>query len=633
MFEVNLEAGGKFAYSGGNFGVKASLTHDDTFRVVHHCCFPETLAVHEAIRNAFERFKLPFIPQSIAALEQNDLLDFEFIGKLSLGAGLTYGFSPIQIGGRSAGDIDRSTRNPLIESGLAFSPTLQAAAEFAIRYEHEDAFRFVFAAEPSLGKGAVALTILRSDKSSRTTQETAGILIDPGLKFDFGSHAPKALAAAASRLVSHLDDEKRARAAALLERKFESGAQDAVAALASSITDAINSFYSSDSGHCEFKAVQQSVHTNAALFRLHFDLSEPEVLKNALGLAVQGEIADALAQKGVELEPGSLVENEFVRRCSFGFQMFDLWKWSDVLEYLDRVDVVYAGNGYLRFAAKEGVEQETGVVGHQSDCDVHFLAEARKKVSAEGASDVAVTLQFVLLDKKRDHASATMHLLAAIGGGSLETIQQSIHGAFDSGYSAVRTACVFGRDAFQRFKADPYNNGKPGPLPHAQDAQNYRRFVEAVTAVNGAFRGFANYDDWATFNRVANDREGQHANPDRRNPGNLRAWPERFNYISTSERDFVRFYSDSARCFMNLCEALQTLSAAVDETRTEAGFKALVNNLNGIVSHDVPVDFIKATLLALLKASESPVTDVQVKPDGKTLSVSFSASGIRAAHA
>jgi hypothetical protein len=192
---------------------------------------------------------------------------------------------------------------------------------------------------------------------------------------------------------------------------------------------------------------------------------------------------------------------------------------------------------------------------------------------------------------------------------------------------------VFGRDAFQRFKADPYMNAKPGPLPHTQDAENYRRFAEAVTAVNGEFRGFASYEDWAIFNRVANDREGSTRTPDRRSPGNLNAWPERWNNIGGSQRNFIRFYSDSARCFMNLCEALQTLSAAVDETTTEAGFKALVKNLNGIVSHDVPVDFIKATLLALLKASESPVTDVEVKPDGKTLHVSFSASGIRAAHA
>jgi hypothetical protein len=633
VFEVNLEAGGNFAYSAGNFGVKTSLTRDDTFRVVHHSCFPEGVAVHEAVRSAFDRFKLPFVPQSIARLEPDDLLDFEFIGKLGLGVGLTYGLSPIQIGGRGVGDIDRSIRTPLAQAALTFSPTLEAAAEFAIRYEHEDAFRFVFASEASLGKGAVALTILRSDKQSRTTQETAGITINPGLKFDFGRRAPKALAAAASRLVSHLDDEQRRRAAGLLQRKFESGVQDAVAALASSITDAINSFYSSDSGSSEFKMVQEKLHTNAALFRLHFDLSQPEVLQNALALAVKGEIADAVTQKGVELEPGSLVENEWVRRCSFGFQMFDVWKWNDALEYLDRVDVVYAGNGYLRLEAKQGVEQETGVVGHQSDCDVHFLAEAAKKLTGQEASDVAVTLQFVLLDKKRDHAAATTHLLAAMGGGDIDSARNAVQSAFDSGYSAVRTTCVFGRDAFQRFKADAYSDGKPGPLPHPQDAENYRRFVEAVTAVNGEFRGLPTYDEWATFNRVATDREGSTRIPDRKNPGNLNAWPERFNHISGSERNFVRFYSDSARCFMNLCEALQTLSAAVDETTTEAGFQALVRNLNGIVSHDVPVSFIKATLLALLKASESPVTDIQAKPDGKTLNVSFSASGVRAAHA
>ena len=632
-FEVTLEAGGKFAYSGGNFGVKASVTHDDSLRVVHHCCFPETRTVQDAIRDAFERFKLPLIPQSIAGLDENDLLELEFSGKLSLGAGLTYGLNPIQIGGRSAGEISRSIGSPFAQSALEWNPTLEAAASFAIRYEHEDTFRFVFARDMARGKSAIALTILRSDRTTRTTQETVGVTIDPGLKFDFGKRASEALAAAADRLAGRVDDDKRPSAVARLHRKLQSGSQDAVALLAQSISDSINDFFIGDSGASEFKMVQQKIHTGAALFRLHFDLAEPGVIDKALKLAVRGDIADAVGQKGVELEPGSLVENEFLRRSSFGFQFFDLWKWNDVLEYLDRVDVVYAGNGYLRFAATEGVTHQTGVVGHQSDCDVHFLAEAGKTLAGKEASDVAVTLEFVLLDKKRDHAAATAHVLAAIGGIDLETVPGAVQSAFDSGYSSVRTACVFTRDAFQRFKADPYRDGKPGPLPHTQDAENYSRFVEAVTAVDGEFRGFRTYDEWAVFNRVANDREGSTRIPDRKNPGNVLIWPERFNQISSSDRNFVRFYSDSARCFMNLCEALQTLSERVDEVTTEAAFKFLVDNLNGIVSHDVPASFIKATLLALMKASESPASNVKVSRDGKVLNVSFSATGIRAAHA
>jgi len=68
--DVDLVVGGKFAYSAGNFGVKANLTREDTFRVTHHFCFPEQRLINDAIREAFARFKLPLLPQSIGRLDK-----------------------------------------------------------------------------------------------------------------------------------------------------------------------------------------------------------------------------------------------------------------------------------------------------------------------------------------------------------------------------------------------------------------------------------------------------------------------------------------------------------------------------------------------------------------------------------
>lgn len=631
--EVDLVVGGKFAYSAGNFGVKANLTREDTFQVTHHCCFPEQRLISDAIRDAFARFKLPLLPQSIGRLDKNEVLDFEFVGRLSVGAGLTYGLSPTQIGGRGIGDISRAINTPLARSALTLNPTIEAGATFAIKYEHEDAFRFVFAQDPAHGEKSVSLTILRSDRSSRTTQETAGITVDPGLKFDFGSRAAGPIGAAANQLLHGVDQGTRERATSVLTRKLQSDSKSALDALAGSISDSVNGLFQGDSGSCELKAIQERVHTNTALFRFHFDLARPGILESAVQLAMRGQIADAVTQDGVELDPGSLVENEFVRRATFGFQIFGLWKWSDVLEYLDRVDVIYAGNGYLRLVATEGVQEKSGVVGHQSDCDVHFLAEASEKLHEDATSGVAITLQFALLDKTREQASATARILSAITGMGLPDAADSVQSAFNRGYAGVRTTCAFAQDTFSEFTADSYRNGKPGPLPHNHDADNYMRFAEAVATVNGQFLGFPNYEDWAVFNRVATDQDGSTKIPDRKNSGNLRVWPQRFSNISDSQRENMRFYSESARCFMNFCEDLQTLATTVDEATTDAGFESLVRNLNGIVNKDVPASFIKATLLALIKASASPVSDVQTKRDGKTLSVSFSATGVRAAHA
>ncbi len=84
---------------------------------------------------------------------------------------------------------------------------------------------------------------------------------------------------------------------------------------------------------------------------------------------------------------------------------------------------------------------------------------------------------------------------------------------------------------------------------------------------------------------------------------------------------------------MNLCEAIELLSGKIDEVRTEEAFQNLLGHLNAIVKHDVPHSFIKATLLALVRSAHAPIGEVQTKLDGKTLSVSFAASGVRAASA
>src|SRR4051794_31348776 len=89
-FRVTLEAGSEVGYSAGNFGVSGRLTKDDVFLVLNHRCFPETTGVFDALGQAFREFKLPFLPASAAALQENEILEFEFFGRLSLGMGATY---------------------------------------------------------------------------------------------------------------------------------------------------------------------------------------------------------------------------------------------------------------------------------------------------------------------------------------------------------------------------------------------------------------------------------------------------------------------------------------------------------------------------------------------------------------
>jgi hypothetical protein len=632
-FRVNLEVAGALAYSAGNFGVKANLTKDDVFLVLNHRCFPETTGVFDALGQAFSGFKLPFLPTSVAGLKENDLLEFEFIGKLSLGMGLTYGLGAVQLGGRSAGEISRSFGNDFAKAVVTAKPTVKAGAEFAVSYSHEDAFRFVFAREPRVGDNTVSLTIFRKDKASLQTKETLGVTVDAGLQFDFSSKVDQALDSAVNRLFENAGAAGNPQAADQLKQKLRTASRAAVKQLTTAINDGVGGLLKKASGTVQLQFLQEQAHVHTALFRLHFDLAAPGAMDGALRRATNGNIRDALAQPGVELEPGSMVEDAFIRRSSVGFQLFDLWKWNDLVEYVDQVDVVYAGKGMLRLIALEGVTHASGVVGHQSSCDVHFLAEAAEELEDSAVDKLKVSLHFVLLDRTAARIEETARLLRAFNDAAFEDPIAEIQRASSSGNIGVKTSCEFGGDAFRAFTADPYHGKKPGPMPHPNDARNYAQFADAVRRLSGQFLGFATYDEWAVFNRTAIDQEGGTRPPDRRQPGNLAVWPSNFVNVPNSQRDFMRFYSESGRHFMNLCEALAGLCDEIDEAETEAGFRTLLATLNGIVREDFPVDFIKATLLALINPAQRPLANVAAAMDGQILAVSFNVSQRQAAHA
>ncbi len=629
LFRVGFEAAAGGSYAAGSFGVQAELSAGNTFILANHRCFPADTKLVDGIRRSFEMFTLPFNPESILRLGESDLLEFEFIGNLQLGFGLTYGFNAPMIGGRSAGEISRSFGNQLVSGALRAIPTVQATAGFAVKYAHEDAFRFVFGRDRSGGNAGVSLTIFRMDQRSLQTKQTLGIVVDPGLKFDFRSRADQALGSAVDRLFGNVADGEQA--AERLKQKLRDGSEGAVRALTGGINSAVNALLDRAVGKVELELMQERVRSNASLFRLHFDLDRPGVLDVAIRAAMQGRIADALEAPGVDLAPGSLVERAFIERSSFTFELFDLWKWRDMVEYVDKIRIEYAGNRVLRLIGTQGVVHSSGVFGRESQCNLFFRAEAKQRMGASEISDLDVTLNFELLDRDSRNADDTRRVIEGMGQAALMAAASQIEPFLDGSGEAVRTSSRFAEAIFARFKADGFTRGKPGPLPHLLDAANYQAFVEAVERVHGSFLGFPTYEGWATFNRVANDRQGSTRIPDRKNSGNLAAWPNEFIGVDRSRRDLMRFHSESARHFMNLCASLENLCSNLDEVSTEAEFTEFLESINGIVRNDVPPAFIKATFLALTRLANAPVSQCTTEVDDDTLAISFTIAGVAVA--
>ena len=143
-FLASIGIGGGASFSVGQFGVEANLSQDEPFTIGDHRCFPATVKVFDTLRQAFEGCTLSFRADGVPALGPDNLLDFQFLGKLGLGFCINYRFTGSLLGGRSAGEIGRRFENGIARVTLKAKPTFTAGASFAIQYDHEDAFRFVF---------------------------------------------------------------------------------------------------------------------------------------------------------------------------------------------------------------------------------------------------------------------------------------------------------------------------------------------------------------------------------------------------------------------------------------------------------------------------------------------------------
>jgi hypothetical protein len=230
---------------------------------------------------------------------------------------------------------------------------------------------------------------------------------------------------------------------------------------------------------------------------------------------------------------------------------------------------------------------------------------------------IAVSLHFVLIDRHKDRAAETTRLLAALNNPDIREASNAI----EDGVTTLTTSCVFPQVSFGFLQADPYQGGKPGRM-HDHDAHNYGAFAEAVRQVEGQFLGFPTWDGWAEFNVVANDQEGSLMIPSRHDSGNPNSWPIKYINVPSTKRQFMRIYSEGARHFMNLVEALQGLAEPTD-VDTEESYMLLLKSLKGILNQDVPPDFIKATLSALITLAGNRITGVTTTTEGTTNNITF----------
>ncbi len=552
---LGIEGGAKFSH--GNLGINAEASKSLKFVIANHKCIPLGMTIGEALREALERFELPFKPKGVETLDDNDYLEYEFIGKLALGFGLNYGVKGIFLGGRSNGEIKRSFESPLGKAVIKARPSFQTRASFSIDYEHEDAFRVVVGRHkrPSEGINTATLFLFRMDQSKLTVQFSAGISLSAGASVKFDLELDKIINAAAKKITEGLPegDVRDGASKAFKEGLKKQENRRQLEKYVKEADERVNKLLKKlDNKKVELAVLHERLEKETSLFNYEFDFNQTPALAEGYPLAVKGQFAQAIEVDGVTLLPGSFVENEVIRRTTINFQLFDLFRFKSITEYFKKSTMVYAGQGVFRLRFVTGVKHESGRVGPTRQVEVFYTADALTKDSMS-LEDLDVKMHFILNDHdNRKAARQTARALSMIAASSdLAPISARLTEAIESDPTPhVKVSCVFDESAFKHLKSDNFVDRKPKPLPHKEDEDNWNTFVQAVNFIhadagfNG--EGFPDlvepFDQWSLYNRTAIDREESTKPPNRMQAGNIAVdsrWPSSWTGFSVTERRFL----------------------------------------------------------------------------------------------
>jgi len=636
-------------FSHGAFGVSGGINGSVTFKLTNYKCFPLNTVVSEAVKQSFERFALPFKAEGFAdALKNNDFVEYEFIGKLGLTLGVSYGLTNLLLGGRSIGEIHKSLESTVGKVVINVKPSLKANAEFGIAYEYLDAFRVVVGRHTENNSDTISLFISKLDKKTLNVSFDVVFKVSLGASFNIQSRLDAIIDNAAQSLFKNLPagPVKDAAIAAFKENLKKEEHKRELEKYIKEANEQINSLLKQlDNRKIALGVLHESIDSRKALFNYTFDLNVPAALTEGFPLAVGGDFRGALRVDGVDLRPGSYIENLFIRRTTLTFQFFDLFHVFSMTEYFKKMTVVYAGKGVFKYRFTTGVKYEDGFVGHERAVEVFFTADA-STVDFQNLSGTDVRLNFILNDHaNRRAARQTLGVMQFAGGGTeLQTLAARLRDTLERDASLrVKLTCSFDRNAYGRLLSDDFDqNGKPHQLPQPHDQVNWEAFVQAVDdlSVGGGFKteGFPNrvarFGDWVRYNRVANDSETSTKPPNRLRVGNSNTdsvWPDTWRQRdSLSDRRLLLVYLNAGRGFMNLADDLKHLAMDHDTVNTQDRWEELVKFLNAMIEDgqrgDVQIWFVKHSLLALLRLIRGRVINVKGPLDGELIENTFEVS-------
>jgi hypothetical protein len=201
VFTIAANASAK--YSGGTYGVKASLDTSRPYSVCFHKAFAPATQVRQALAQVFESFVLPLHRATFAHLSEGDYLLHEFDGNLHFSFGAYTGLDQVLYAGQSSADVMKAFGSPLATFSVQEKPEIDASASLDFSVQYANHF------EALLSRSGVAGRLHLYRSSQRDSSGT----IKAGLTFDGNTSAKLTPERQISRPVLSLQPEVPTRRA------------------------------------------------------------------------------------------------------------------------------------------------------------------------------------------------------------------------------------------------------------------------------------------------------------------------------------------------------------------------------------------------------------------------------------
>jgi hypothetical protein len=638
QFQIAVGAGA--TYTSGIYGVSVNGSASSNLVVSFYKAVPSNTALVDAIKLAFQSFKLPLHPKTLTGLQVNDYLDYVFNAKLQLSIGASVSLPSYSYAGQGTADIP-GTANALSGSAgikLSVSPGVKAtfSADYGGTFEavlwmadatHANLHVYRYKTQTlGLDVNATLGITVNTTQSVNVSTQAAVSAISGSISTD-----PTIQSAVTNLLTSS--------SAATEISTWVSDVNNKIAAWLKPIND-LSALGSS------IDATIQSTNTSYILADYTIDLTQN--FGPAWEAMIEGRFYDALAitGSGVSLSIGSGLEKFYNRMAALKVNLFGHLNlaWSNAL--IANAQLVYAGDGVFHLSTDVGRTLLSSINKSNKELDVYFSADVDLTVAAAPIDPADFQFHFVLQaanNKTFGGFLAGVASLLAMDSTSV-ALASALSISAAQGNATQVVHLILGAKAFGSLSASVAASAPPAD---AADRANYAQFQAACDSLYGSqpIQDFSyvagpasvslGYDIWGDNNIAVTNiwPKPDGAVPNRRTfgftagPNALRQLQDDvYASMSQLDADSVSFTLVQAQLFMNLCDDLQRL-VNQPMTTAAANWQNIVNALEMIIKQDVPTEYLAAAGLALAHLSgitptaiSGPASNV---PSGPSVALTF----------